>query len=181
MSYHSHYPILAAAVARTTGPILELGAGEGSTPLLHYTGREVLTVDTDASWLETFAGYRSRMHAFEIVGPVGDDALPMVTRMIAGWNAWRIPNRPWSVAFIDCAPGEARHELAIRLAEKATYVVCHDSETDYQSGGNYMYDRCTEHFLHVTEWRRWRPYTLVLSNYEKFEIEPCDQSWSPPS
>jgi len=186
MSYNSHYAILAAALARTVGPVLELGCGEGSTPLIHYVcdgRRPILSVDTDEKWISQYASYVNNTHGFEIVRPAGDDALPKVTREIQGWREWNGIERHahWGVAFLDCAPGEARHELAIRLANHADFVVCHDSETDYAAGGNYMYSKAKEHFRYWSEFRRWRPYTLILSNFEKFAIEDCDLVWSPPA
>lgn len=180
--YHSHYAVLAACISRTLGPVLELGVGEGSTPMVHYMcdgRRQVLSVDTDEEWLKKYAGYSTSTHHFECVYPSGDDALPKVTRAIKGWREWNGIERhkKWGVAFLDCAPGEARHELAIRLAHNADVVVCHDSETDYASGGNYMYDKAKEYFQYVSEFKRWRPYTLIMSNFERFSIEDCDLVW----
>ena len=183
--YGTHFPILAAAVVRTTGPILEMGSGDFSTPLLHYAcaGRLLITADTDSAWLDKYApGYACPgAHEFQHVKSVGDDATPLVTRLIEGWRRWSTIESigKWGVAFADCAPGEARHELAIRLAHRAHFVVCHDSEKDYEAGGNYMYDKLTEHFKYITEFRRFRPYTLICSNVEPFGIEKCDRTWSP--
>ena len=190
--YESHYAILAAAVAATGGPILELGCGESSTPMLHYMAiaqaREILSVDTDPKWLDKYAGYKCDRHRFEIVTPKPDENLSLQLRMEKAWREWRGLEHisgshrgwgTWGVAFVDCAPGEVRHELMIRLAERATIVVAHDSETDYEAGGNYQYAKAVPHFRFVSEWRRWRPYTLVCSNYVATFIEECDRAWRP--
>ena len=87
----------------------------------------------------------------------------------------------WGCALVDCAPGEARRGLAARLAHRCTYVVCHDSEKDYGSGGNYEYEKLANNFQYITEFRRMRPYTLVLSNVERFGIEDCDGTWKAPN
>lgn len=171
--YFSHYPILAAAVARTNGPVLELGCGDGSTPLLHYmcagTGRYLLTADTNSEWLSKFrAGYyRQRLHEFYLVDQWKD--FPLLNFI----------HDKWSVALVDGAPGEDRAGLALRLKESCTFIVCHDSERDYGTGANYRYEEITPEFKYVTEWRRYRPYTLVLSNEEPFPIEECDKVWDP--
>ena len=168
--YESHYPILGAAIARSKGAILELGCGDGSTPLIHYAAanRYILSVDSDLAWVRKFAdGYMCpRKHEFQ---------------HIESWKKLSIPPIDFGVAFIDCAPGEERYELAIRVAFRAQWVICHDSETDYGAGGNYMYDRAKPHFKYVTEFRRYRPYTLILSNTAPFAIEKIDQEWKPPT
>lgn len=170
--YGSHYPILAAAVAKTTGPVLELGAGHWSTPMLHYMCREwrqLITAETDFGWLKQFVeGYsRHPIHEFHHV---------------TDWTQWDVLEKraPYGVAFVDCAPGEIRHELIRRLQGRAHFIVAHDSERDYNTGANYMYERVTPLFKYVSEWRRYRPYTLILSNVEPFVIEECDKVWRPP-
>lgn len=188
MGYNTHYPILAACVARTTGPILELGCGESSTPMLHLMAhamkRRLHSVDTDPAWLKKYDGYYQADHSFEIVAPHGDDALPLVTRQIEGWRRWLTSDMAnignLGVVFVDCAPGEARHMIASFFARRAQIVLCHDSEKDYAAGGNYMYDQCIPEFKYVSEWRRWRPYTLILSNFLETPIDACDQVWEPP-
>mgnify|MGYP001568001704 CR=1 FL=1 len=182
--YGSHFPILAAALARTTGPVLECGIGDFSTPMIHYAtmpNRLVVSADTDPDWICKFKGYSSNRHNFYLVEPAGDDALPPVTRKIEGWQKFSIIDQfSWGCVFLDCAPGEARHEIAIRLSKRAELIVAHDSETDYQSGGNYQYDKAKPHFRFVSEFKKWRPYTLILSNVMEFKIEDCDATWEPP-
>ena len=181
----SHYPILAACVAGTQGTILELGCGEGSTPMLHYMAtvqaREVLSVDTDAKWIERFAGYKCDRHRFEIVPPQPDVTLCLQYQREKAWREWKGIEacERWGLAFVDCAPGEARWELMIRLAHRATIVIAHDSEMDYKAGGNYQYEKAIPHFKYVSEWRRWRPYTIILSNFVETLIEKCDTIWRP--
>ena len=182
--YESHFPILAACIARTTGPILELGVGEGSTPMIHYSApnRFRVSADTDLSWLRKFAeGYYSpRQHEFIHVDATPIKGIPDVTVGIQAWRKFSmIETCQWGCVIVDCAPGEARHELAIRLANRAHFVILHDSETDYQAGGNYMYSEATVRYKHVSEFRRFRPYTMVCSNVELFSIEECDKTWTP--
>jgi len=184
--YGTHFPILAAAFHRVGGPVLELGCGDFSTPMLHYLckgslpqySHRLVTADMDMEWLAKFREYGSPSHDFFLIGkPEGE---PKVTMEIQGWRDWpMIEEHQWGLVFIDCAPGEARHELAIRVANRARLVICHDSETDHGAAGNYQYDKAKAHFKYVTEFRRWRPYTLCLSNVAPFEIEECDRVWVP--
>ena len=180
---NSHYPILAACTAGTEGPILELGCGEGSTPMLHYIAimqnREILSVDSDPTWLEKYSAYRCPRHQFQLVPPSTDATLCLQYQREKAWREWRgaESRERWGLAFIDCAPGEIRWELMIRLANRATVLVAHDSETDYKAGGNYQYAKALPSFKYVAEWRRWRPYTLIGSNYAQTFIEECDKIW----
>lgn len=171
-AYITHYPILAASVARTSGPILELGCGDGSTPMLHYmaglTGRYLLSADIDQGWIDRYAaGYGCpRRHEFSLV---------------RNWKDWsRLTETRWGVAFVDLSPGEDRHLVIAKLKGFADIIVAHDSERDYNVGADYKYERVKPLFKHVSEWRRFRPYTLILSDTIPFLIEECDQRWTPP-
>jgi hypothetical protein len=67
----THQMPLAACVTATAGPVLELGAGHHSTPLLHGlclpTKRHLLTVDTSHEWTENFVALRTDWHEVRAV------------------------------------------------------------------------------------------------------------------
>lgn len=166
--YGSHIPILAAAVAQTTGPVLELGAGDSSTPMLHYMckgmGRGLVTFDNDPKWVLRFAEYNGKTHM--VCG-----VCPPWTMSVEKPECW-YPSQGfdrWGVAFVDCAPAEIRTPLIQRLKDLADLIVVHDSEA------KYGYERVIPEFKYVSEFRRFRPYTLVLSNYRSFDIEEVDK------
>ena len=167
--YFSHYPVLAAAVARTKGPVLELGCGYGSTYMLHYMCAErfLVTADTNLDWLHKFSeGYACpRKHEFIHVDKWEEFSFLEATK--------------WSVAFVDNQPGEMRTPLIRRLKGRTTFIVAHDSERDYDTGANYKYEEVIPLFKYVSEWKRVRPYTLILSDEQPFPIEPCDTKWNP--
>jgi hypothetical protein len=56
--YGTHIAPLLTAVLATDGPVLELGCGDFSTPLLHAIcakqNRLLVSTDTDKAWLELF-------------------------------------------------------------------------------------------------------------------------------
>ena len=150
--YGTHLPILLEAVQRTSGPVLELGAGEHSTPALHAAcseaGRLVVTVDGDEKWLDHFRHERKMLdlhHQFHYApDPAETEQLCVID---------------WSVVFVDHAPGESRRRAVERAADRAEMIVVHDSEElSYQlepvlSGFRFRYDH-----------RRYRPWTSVVSN-----------------
>ena len=170
--YASHYAVLAAAIARTAEPVLELGCGEGSTPMLHYMcklgGRLLITLESNPDWIKKYEGYR---HAQHIIEHVPD------------WSQVRrhIPGAPrFGVVFVDNAPGDTRIKLIEQFKDEARFILAHDSERDWGTGAYYEYEKAKPLFKHVSEFRRWRPYTLILSNSQPFEIDQCDQVWTPP-
>lgn len=165
--YGTFFPVLAALVARTTGPILELGAGDHSTPMLHLislSGREVVTAETDPQWIKKYENYVSPNHSFHLIEK-DKTKIGEYYQWQAGWDAWdQIEKRSWSVALIDQAPGECRASAIRRLQGRCIFIVAHDSEEDYGAGGNYGYSQMRPLFQYCWEFRRFRPYTIVLSD-----------------
>ena len=162
LGVYSHFPILAAAVAGTTGPVLELGCGWGSTPMLEIMCRRQRRVlesyETDEQW----AGLLRVSH-------------------VPNWEAWTprlhsVDGPAYSVAFIDCAPGEVRGRLAVRLRRAARFILLHDALSDPpHGGGNYRYDEIVPEFRFVEYYRVVRPATLILSDDEPFGLSEEEQ------
>lgn len=159
LGYGSHAPVLAAAVARTTGPVLELGCGHWSTHMLRLmcrlTGRPLESYDSDKDWAKTLN-------------------VPVVEK----WSKWEPILDRFGVIFIDCAPGEDRYLLAMQLKERADFIVLHDAECDtrHGGGGNYQYDAILPHFKYVEFFRALRPVTLILSDKEPFGLTKEEQT-----
>ena len=171
--FFSHFPFLATAIARTDGPILECGAGWGSTPLIHYLGmgRQILTLETDMDWLATFDGYRSETHKMAQIRADGHHP------QIAAWknfaDASLVPR--WGVVFLDQSPGEARVPVALSLRDKADLIIVHDREADEPgAGGNYGWKQLDGIFKYQRIVKRLRPWTGIYSNVMDFPVEECD-------
>jgi hypothetical protein len=170
----SHYPVLAAAVHRTHGNILELGMGDWSTPLLSFMCKDRLLIscDSDRGWMDQFREYEGPLHRFVHVPSEKEffDSDPKI-RMIPQWAKLKCLDEAWGVCLLDCAPGEVRPELAIRLKDKCSYIVAHDFEELDKStpcGSNYGWAKILPHFRYVFVWKRYRPHTAVLSNFYEF-------------
>ena len=131
--YSTHQAALLAAAIATQGPILELGVGWYSTPLLHAfcaaMSRTLVSVESAGPWGEMFrARDVSGWHQF-FLGPG-----PIAPREFPG---------PWAVVLVDHAPPWDGHVMnrmaAVRaLAECARRFVIHDTEP--QSRALYGYD-----------------------------------------
>ncbi len=117
--YSTHQPVLYELIRRTKGPILELGCGNGSTPLLSFfaRGREIVTVDNDPEWFASFRSkYQSKNHQFILT----DDWDKILSDPLL--------DRKWSLIFVDQSPWEARHRSILRFRDTAGYLVLHDSD-----------------------------------------------------
>jgi hypothetical protein len=162
-SYATHQPVLCEAVLRSTGPVLELGSGEGSTELLHILceqqQRTLLTLDNDAKWLARYeARFRTERHEF---GLVEDWYEALHSEPVSGAN--------WGVVFIDSSPWESR-TLALRLLkDRATFVVIHDVDY-YPRWGMFGTERSPIRGAHD---RGDRDYGDVFTSWREFlPLEP---------
>lgn len=160
--YGTHIPVLASVVSLAYGgPILELGAGHFSTPLLNALGRaqgrKVVTLDADLEWLNQFADLDlgSEDHLFI-----------HVTDMWKGWRAemealWaEMDNNKWAVALVDQTPPQTRVEAIEYLRDKAEFIVVHDSCNSFFAG----VDEALATFKHRAVYSLMTPPTTVVSN-----------------
>src|SRR4051812_37753763 len=149
----THQRLLVGAALRTTGPILELGVGWYSTPLLHEiaeaTGRTVLTADNNPAWLRQFEGLRTLNHQFELVGWWGEFYETQAT-----------DSDRWGLVFVDHAQPIEREYAVRALLHHADVFVLHDTE----EGFAYGYDRTLPMFKYQWTDKCQRVYTTVASN-----------------
>lgn len=146
--YATHLPVLVAAVARTSGSVLELGCGEWSTRVLHEMcaarGRRLVSAESDAGWAARFAHLGTSDHQIVVV---------------PDWGACAEIDLAWDVAFVDHAPFDRRRVDVERLREKCTYVVVHDTEEPC-----YEYEGAFAKFRYRRDFRQLTPWTTVLSD-----------------
>lgn len=148
-TFSTHLPYLLEAVKRTTGPVLELGAGEaGSTPALHKLcigGRLLVTVDSNVDYIDKFAHFVGDTHVFE------HNPDPTQTEWLA--------KDDWSVVFIDHSPGETRKGAIERARGRAEYIIVHDTEDL-----GYDLEGLLSSFKFRKDFRYARPWTTVVSD-----------------
>lgn len=157
LKWGTHVPLLAAAVAATTLPVLELGSGRFSTVLLAAvaaTGRRVVTADADATWLDALRPFvLSPRHEFQHVTD-WDEAIE------------RFAAETWGVVLVDHWPQDRRGRDLARLAERSELFVLHDSQ---DAGCGYQF-AC---FPFVAHDDRFFPRTSVASRSRPL-ISPGD-------
>ena len=152
--YGSHiHPLLVAAL-NTKGNIIEMGAGNFSTPLLHglseYYNRRLYTYESDGEWLKRFANFSSPLHSISFVRN-WDDVKPQ-----------------GGLVLIDHAPAERRMVDIIRFKDIAEVLVVHDTNKAKFYGYNFdafkykfLYDKVEQtttlvsNFVDVSKFRGW--------------------------
>lgn len=143
--YGTHMPMLIKAMQATTGPVLELGCGFNSTPFLFWLckdqNRKFVSYENDQGWIDK-VGY-----------PV---------EYVADWDKTDIDNIHWSVVFMDHRPGERRPVDAVRLKDKADFIILHDSEPMLDKF--YGYEKIYPLFTYRFDYTKFLPHTTVLSN-----------------
>jgi len=154
----SHIPILLKYFQITKGPILELGAGYFSTPLLHWlcaeSGRPLLTYEHNKEWFEYAKKFRSKNHLIRFVEDWDKIDLTEIPQKInKGYSKW-------GLVFID-HDGDRRMIDAIRLKFAAEYIVLHDTNDQHA----YDYQKLQVHFKHRRDWTFSIPETSVVSNF----------------
>jgi hypothetical protein len=120
-SWDDHRPLLWLALEETRYsqfPVIELGAGGGSTPYLRQycsdNSRQFISYDYNREWADS-----------------------MGSNLITNWSTADIYKR-CSVLLVDHSPGEHRHEAIAIMKDLADIIVIHDTESD---AVGYMYDK----------------------------------------
>mgnify|MGYP001009227426 CR=1 FL=1 len=158
--YATHLPLLVHAVMVTSGPVLEMGCGDYSTPILNRItqtqNRRLVTCEYDAKWLSNFLHLQNSKHELYHV---------------TDWASFKLIDECfWDVIFVDHSPGERRVHDLIRLANKAKFIILHDTEIP---NGGYGYEAAYPLFKYIykdTNRNRFRPHTSVLSNFHDTSI-----------
>ena len=148
----SHLPILIKLVLMTDGPILELGTGFYSTPVLHWLcaekNRKLVSYDSSDKYIEIAKNYITDWHE---------------VRFVTDWSKINI-SRHWGLVFVDHYPAQQRRLEIERVANNADYVIAHDSELEHDK--DYQYSKVAPLFKHRYDYNKFYPPTVVFSNFK---------------
>ena len=147
-AYLSHLPILSAAMNVTQGPVLELGAGLGSTLLLHglcgASKRKLVTLESDKEWLGKFLNFGRSWHEFRFV----EDFLDIPEY-----------SQEWGLVFVDHGIALQRG-ISLKKLENVPVIVCHDTCHFFL----YDYEPTLSSFRSRWDYQIMGPRTTVVSN-----------------
>jgi len=161
----THFPVLATMVINTSGPVLEMGCGDYSTPLLHALcapqKRLLVSTDVDKQWISHFLDLECdwhkfiHVHAYETKDPRND------WYYCADHDAWKVVggDTHWSVVLIDHTPGMQRVLDIVRLRNNTDIFVVHDSEDP-----RYGYEPVLNTFKYKYVYDRYNITTTVVSD-----------------
>lgn len=156
--YGTHVPLLAAVISGAPlGPVLELGTGYFSTPLLHQmckaNGQTLYSLDTSADWIANFRDLAEDPDARHYFVQVNDP-----------WK-WEeaiddLPIRDWAVTVIDQTPDPTRIGTVRKLANRSAFLVVHDTCNTYFDGMDAVLDE----FEFRYDYTNMVPVTTAVSN-----------------
>jgi hypothetical protein len=153
--WSTHMPVLIRLFSLTEGPIMEVGSGVYSTPLLHWlchpTRRPLMTYESDKDFIKLAKQYQSRTHLIRHI----DDYRHIDT------------SQYYSIIFID-HNGHHRGETAVHLKDCADYIILHDTNVIRRNS----YQLLPDAFKYYRDYTANRPWTGVASN-----VKPVDALW----
>jgi len=156
-NYDSHRPLLWEALEATSGQIVEMGCGYGSTPFLtEYAkehSRELISGENNYGWYIKMKG-----------------AYPHI-KLFQDWNTLHHECPAPDVVFIDHAPGERRKIDISHFADKAKIIVCHDTEPAADHG--YKMRAELKKFKYMIDYETDGAWATAVSNFidvTKFDL-----------
>lgn len=145
--YGSNAIPLTVAALIADGPILELGMGKFSTPLLHMIGadqgRQVISVETNHDWMLKFVAYNSTKY-HKIYHLKNMEAMSRFGL-----------NLKWGMVLTDHVDAAQRPLDIINFSKRSKVIVAHDTERPAEKGyefeknnvGSYFKYKCKYSFF----------------------------------
>ncbi|CAF1218095.1 unnamed protein product [Rotaria sp. Silwood1] len=165
--YGSHAIVLLAALYATkSGPILELGMGTTSTPLLHRLALEqkrfLLSADSDLRWINHFSSFaeNNTFHQLKYVEIKSEMGIEWASSNLAYY-------KNWTVVFIDHRPGPRRQFDLMGYSHRSDIVILHDTERS----SLYQYTQGLSLYRYQYRFTKLKTYTDALSSKNETVIQ----------
>jgi hypothetical protein len=150
----THNPMLIRTILISEGPVLEIGAGIYSTPLLHWLckmmGRKLVTYENNPDYYQYAKRFISLGHHI---------------RPIKNWDEMDFKTH-WGVILMDHNPDPRRVIDVINFKNNADYIVIHDTDRE----DKYHMEKAWPHFKYRYTWKDCRPWTTVVSNFKDLSV-----------
>jgi hypothetical protein len=161
----SHLPLFLACIAATEGPVLEIGVGFHSTPIIHSLlgalGREFVSAESNPYWIDVFKpDYTCAL----------DDAGFSHTFLLDDYPTLKtLTERHWGVVLVDDSPGPPRCDNVSMFLPVSDYVLVHDAQgEDIMVPMRPVIKDVPYQFMH----KRYYPWALALSNFRPIPHVP---------
>ena len=140
--------VLIRVMLMSEGDVLELGAGPGSTPLLHWLckdmRRNLMSYENNPEFFNYARQFQTKLHRI---------------RFVEDWN--EIDSKIHrGVVFVSHAPWDRHSIEIIRFKDTADYIVIHGTNRE-----EYYID-IWRHFRYIYTWKENSPWTSVVSNFK---------------
>ena len=153
-NWDNHRHLLWEALEKTTGEVVEMGMGQGSTPFLHWycadNKRRLFSYENSYEYARLFTNLHDKNHEI---------------RLIENWddvfNEHKIPD----VVLIDHAPGERRVIDIMKFASFAKIIVAHDTEPAADHG--YQMSKAWPLFKYRKDFTSPGAWATMVSNFVK--------------
>lgn len=132
-----------------------MGVGPFSTPVMHWLCQDrerlLISYENDKKYFDQHKAFETSLHQIKLV---------------ENWDDADIESTHWGVALIDHKPAERRRIDVKRIADKADYIIIHDSEPSQNR--YYRYDLIYPLFKYRFDYpnKSGCAYTTVLSNFK---------------
>lgn len=150
--YSTLIPALLKAIRMTRGPVLELGTGYFTTPILHWLCscrlRNVVSLENNPNWIAI---------ARQFLMPGGHEV-----KLVTNWDRPEYLEE-WGLAVVDNDPAITRRNIAPLLAKKTQLVLLHDTSPEQDRA--FQFDSVWPHFRYVFHYWDAFPGTSLLSNF----------------
>lgn len=150
--------LLWPALEATTGEVVEMGMGDGSTPQLHDycrdTARPLYSYENSVEYAAQFAHLATGHEA----GKTGHSIL-----VLKDWDIVSQEHPSPDVVLIDHAPGERRKIDIALFAHSAKIIVCHDTEPAADHG--YQMRAELSKFKYLAEYQSPGAWATIVSNF----------------
>lgn len=158
-NWDNYKPLLWEGLERSSGLILELGVGKGSTRLLHdyafMEDRFLCSYDSNEEWIKQFVGLASGRHLL--------DCVQVGAYKISDWDFVDQHYDACGLLFIDHAPGERRKVDIALFANKAQIIVAHDTEPNADHG--YQMRDEIKKFKYWRDFETSGAWSSIMSNF----------------
>lgn len=150
--WSSHIPMLVKMLQNSSGPVLELGMGLFSTPVLHWMcqdlDRKLVSYENEEKYFKIDLDYQNPNHE---------------VKLVENWDDAEIDNTHWGMILVDHAPASRRKVDIRRLANKADFLIVHDTQPEDERF--YKYHWVFPEFKYRYDYTKASPNTTILSNF----------------
>lgn len=125
--YATHQPLLLELLENTSGNILELGCGDGSTLLFRQflNNRTLYSIESNKEWYDKYSNLENENHKLLYIDAPSDDNED-TGKYWTSFIETNLKNVQFDIVFIDQSPWTARTHCLNYFKDKAKYIVVHD-------------------------------------------------------